>query len=101
MTIEKPQFCRLEYLNQHGWWVGHSGINLLHPERYVERLAANGKVGRVVVIETGEIFEPDDIPDPSTLVPSETDIPRRFDAARACVLCNTRHPLPHDGSCLI
>lgn len=73
-----PQFCRLEYLTSEGWSVGHHGVNLLYPHRYPERLAANGKVGRVVIVETGEIIN-------SPL-------------ATACTICDQEHT---DGACLL
>lgn len=98
--IPVPQLCQLEYLSRKGW-VDNGKVNLLHPERYVERLTIAGKVGRVVVVSTGEIFQPDHIPDSSTLVPSETRIPRVYSPDQPCALCGEKHPQPHDGSCLI
>jgi hypothetical protein len=98
--VPVPQLCQLEYLSRKGW-TDNGKVNLLHPERYVERLTAAGKVGRVVVVSTGEVFQPDRIPDPSTLVPTETPIPRVFDPNRPCTFCGEKHPQPHDGSCLI
>lgn len=76
-----PTFCKLEYLTPDGWVVGHSGINLIHPRRYVERLAKNGKIGRIIVPDTGEIIQ---------MV--ETSI---------CPVCDQEHAAPFDGSCLL
>ncbi|WP_027860115.1 hypothetical protein [Marmoricola sp. URHB0036] len=45
-TKNGPTLCRLEYLTTNGWAVGHAGIALLHPARYVERLTARGKFAR-------------------------------------------------------
>jgi len=72
--LEHPTLCRLEYLTRKGWVVGHAAMNLLHPERYPERLAANGKIGRVTVLDdtlqpTGTTYEsplhadPEDLPE--------------------------------------
>lgn len=57
-----PTFSKLEYWNPETrqWVVGHAGINLLYPRRYVERLAAKGKIGRVTIIDTGEVIYGDD-----------------------------------------
>lgn len=55
--IPVPIFCRLEYLTPSGWATGHAGVALLHPRRYVERLAGRGKIGRVTVLDTGEIIQ--------------------------------------------
>lgn len=60
-------FCRLEYLTPDGWVIGHAGVNLLHPERYVERLTARGKFGRCTIIDTGQVFESPNLPDPSSI----------------------------------
>jgi hypothetical protein len=59
MTTPVPSFCRLEQWNPHRleWTTLHAGISLLHPRRYVERLAAKGKIGRVTVIDTGEVIQ--------------------------------------------
>lgn len=60
-----PTFCRLELWSakKQEWTVAHAGVNLLHPNRYPERLAANGKVGRVIVLDTGEIIYGKDLED--------------------------------------
>jgi hypothetical protein len=70
-----PTFCRLEYLTPAGWATGHAGIALLHPRRYVERLAKRGKIGRVTLLDTGEIIQ------------------------LACEFCSEVHDRP--GTCLI
>lgn len=95
--------CRLEYLTPNGWWVGHSCINLVNPARYVERLAARGKFGRVILLDTGEIIEPENLPDLSSLVPSETAIPRLPTATveGPCDACEDSHAPPYDGRCLL
>lgn len=58
--VPVPTFCRLEYWSPatQKWSVGHAGIALLHPRRYVERLAAKGKIGRVTLLDTGEVIQP-------------------------------------------
>lgn len=76
-----PTFCRLEYLGPEGWNVGHKGLNLLYPEKYPQRLAANGKVGRVIIVDTGEIID-------SPLAPPP------------CDMCGEEHS-GLSGSCLI
>jgi hypothetical protein len=55
-NVPVPTFCKLEYLTTNGWVVGHAGVNLLHPQRYIERLAARGKVGRVTIVDTGVVL---------------------------------------------
>lgn len=64
---EPVYFCKLEYLTPNGWKVGSAGVNLLHPERYVERLTANGKFARCTILDTGQVFESPNVPDPSTM----------------------------------
>ena len=69
-----PELCRLEYLTRKGWVVGHHAIALLHPEGYVERLEANGKVGRCTVLDenlqpTGASWVAKVIPDPENIPP--------------------------------
>lgn len=70
--IAVPTLCRLEYLTRSGWVVGHASTNLLHPERYVERLEANGKVGRCTALgedlhPTGRVWVAKVIPDPENI----------------------------------
>lgn len=74
-------FCKLEFLGPDGWEVGHHGVNLIHPERYPERLAANGKVGRVIIVDTGEIISGPLEPDP-------------------CSVCGNQHT-GIEGSCIL
>lgn len=84
-----PTFVRLEEWSprKKEWVVMHNGINLLHPDKYVERYANNGKTARAIDVETGEIFGPAADPEPSA-EPLADD----------CVLCGE----PHDhGMCLI
>lgn len=86
-AFDGSAFVRLEYWDPAAqeWVHGHAGIRLLHPRRYVERLAANGKVGRVTDLDTGEIFQ---LAEPPT-------------APVPCAFCGERHGEPRDGSCLI
>jgi hypothetical protein len=58
VTTPVPTFCRLELWNpaKTDWSVAHAGIALLHPERYVARLAAKGKTARVILVDTGEVI---------------------------------------------
>jgi len=85
--VPVPTLVRLEYLTPEGWAIGAKSVNLLHPERYVERLAARGKIGRVTELDdqlqpTGQVWG------------GESALP-------SCVFCSHRHPEPYDGSCLI
>lgn len=70
--------CRLERLTSTGWQVAHHGIDLLHPARYVERLADNGVTARVILLDTGEVITHGD--------------------AIMCGICGQGHS---DGSCLL
>lgn len=58
-----PSFCRLEVWNvaSGDWVVAHAGIALLHPQRYVERLAAKGKAARVILVDTDEVLYGDEL----------------------------------------
>jgi hypothetical protein len=72
MSVAVPTLCRLEYLTRQGWVVGHAAVNLLSPERYVERLEAHGKVGRCTVLDdslqpTGQVWVAQVIPDPDNI----------------------------------
>lgn len=91
---------RLEYLTRDGWQVGHAGVELLDPEAYVKRLRTRGKFGRATVLDTGQIYEAEDLPDPSTLIPP-TDGTRAHTVGEWCDLCFGEGQPPHDGSCLI
>lgn len=98
-----PTLVRLEYLTPTGWALGHAGINLLHPERYVKRLEERGKFGRATELgpdlqPTGQVWVAADLPDPSLLTSSETTIP---ELAPECPHCDERHRPPHNGSCLL
>jgi hypothetical protein len=97
---------RLEYLTPDGWVVAHAGIALLDPQRYVDRLTARKKFGRCTVLDgslqaTGKVYQPDNLPDPKTLVPSDTQIPKLPEPEKTCPLCDSEHPKPWDGSCLL
>lgn len=91
------QTVRLEYLTRNGWVVGHQDVPLLDPERYVERLTANGKFGRATDLSSGQVWVSPDVPtDPSILVSSGTHIPKLPDGK--CDFCGG----PHDtGGCLL
>lgn len=70
--MDHPTLCRLEYLTREGWVVGHAATNLLHPAKYVERLEANGKVGRCTELDdslqpTGQVWVAKAIPDPDNI----------------------------------
>lgn len=104
--IPVPTLVRLEYLTPGGWVVGHAGVNLLHPERYVERLAERKKFGRAIELDdmlqpTGQVWEPEELPDPATLVPSDTAVPKLPEPDKQCPFCGDEHRPPFDGSCLI
>jgi hypothetical protein len=53
-----PEFCRIEYRTRRGWAIGHAGINLMDPQKYIDKLAKGGTIGRAIAVDTGEIFEP-------------------------------------------
>lgn len=89
-----PTLVRLEYLTPRGWVVGHAGIALLDPQRYVDRLLAKEKFGRCIVLDeslqpTGEVFEPPALPDPADLRESETKIPAL--RVSQCSICGQPH----------
>lgn len=104
-AVAKPTLCRLEYLTPDGW-VTSGDVNLLHPERYVERLLVTKKFGRVTVLDarlrpTGKVYEPPHLPDPATLVPSGTVIPKLPEPEKTCPVCDAEHLPPYDGRCLL
>lgn len=78
-----PTFVRLEQWSEQKreWVVLHAGVNLLHPDRYVERYEKNGKIARAIDKETGEIW-------------GLSSDPEQDD----CVLCGEPHV---HGMCLI
>lgn len=95
--IPAPRLCRLEYWDGGEWVLGHAAINLLYPARYVERLEGNGKVGRVTLLDTGEVIQK---ADPAS-GPVDPVLSRLRVSVAACPYCDKRHNLPHDGTCLL
>lgn len=89
-AIPAPTFCRLETWDGGAWTLRHEGINLLYPRRYVERLAANGKVGRVIIVDSGEIIQLEDKPEVY-----------HASSRQDCPVCGDVHYAPFDGSCLL
>lgn len=91
-TASGVEFCKLEYWNPSTgeWEIGHAGVNLVHPDRYPDRLWKNGKLGRVTVYADGSITEVDRI-----------ICPRQPKKQPSCDHCDLRHAEPHDGSCLL
>lgn len=81
------QETKLEIFVDHisGWAVVEESIGLLHPERYPERLALRGKVGRSTVISSGKVFQ---------VLPTPKLLPE-------CEFCGSRHNEPFDGMCLL
>jgi hypothetical protein len=57
---------------------------LLYPRRYLDRLEANGKIGRVTVLDTGVVLT----------TKADVGLP-------VCTYCGDTHPEPHEGWCLI
>lgn len=59
--VEHPTFCRIEYWSPIAaeWWVGHGGINLINPQKYIQKVTNTGRVARAVVVDTGEVIYPD------------------------------------------
>ena len=61
MTFDVPTFVRIEYWSsaRADWWVGHAGINLMNPEKYVTGVTDKGQmIARAVVVDTDEIIYP-------------------------------------------
>lgn len=56
-----PTFTKIEYWNEltANWEVGHNGINLINPAKYIEKLANRGTIARAVLVDTGEILYAD------------------------------------------
>jgi len=90
-----PTLCRLEYLTPAGWVVGHADVNLLDPQRYVERLATKGVPARVVELEdmrpSGVVHQPGTLPPPTTRIPLArvvecSDCGGAHDRAWSCLL---------------
>lgn len=109
MSHPVPTLCRLEYLGRKGWVMGHAGVALLAPERYVERLTARGKFGRATELDdrlqpTGKVWVSPNLPrDPSVLVPDAPfRAPRMPDKRdRLCEYCEETHAAPWNGVCLL
>jgi hypothetical protein len=106
-AIPVPTLCRLEYLTRKGWVTGHAMLNLLHPERYPERLAANGKVGRVTVLDEATL-QPTSTTYESPLRPDPADIPESIlerlvsrDVGNPDVPVLKAEDEDGDGSCLL
>ena len=62
MSIPVPEFVRIEYWSaaRADWWVGHAGINLLNPQKYIDGVNSKGKmVARAVIVDTGEVIYSD------------------------------------------
>jgi len=101
-----PTLCRIEYLTPDGWKVGHAGMNLLHPERYVERLPDRNKFGRATELDdslqpTGKVWAPpkDRLPDPAELRYLGNGNPNVPELPPACGLCGDRDH--REGMCLL
>ena len=61
MTFDVPEFCRVEYWSaaKADWSVGHAGINLMNPEKYVTKVTERGDhIARAVVVDTGQEIYP-------------------------------------------
>lgn len=93
-----PELCRLEYFDGEQWVVGHAGIALLHPERYVERLAANGKQGRVSILD--DRLQPVQVITGPPVGDGTVD-PVLARLRKPCPLCGDKHPEPYTGECLL
>lgn len=55
--MDHPTFVRIEYWSstKGEWSVGHAGINLMNPSKYVQKLMTRGIVARAVNPDTGEV----------------------------------------------
>jgi hypothetical protein len=99
--LDDTYLVRLEYLTPAGWAVGHSGLRLLHPAKYVERKQAKEKVARAVELgddmqPTGRVWEPEN------METSEETQDTGFLARRgvaSCANCGESHPTPWE--CLL
>ena len=98
---------RLEYLGNHGWSTGLT-VDLLHPERFPERLRAKGKFGRAVVLDDNDrpvqVFVARDVPEDPRVLRQTTEgfWPWKLPTPGACCpVCDVEHPRPFDGSCLL
>lgn len=84
-AVVHPKLVRLETLVD-GSWVRGLDVALLYPERYAERLAAKGKVGRAIELDdrlqpTGQVWG--------------------GGAVGNCSVCEEIHEGPYDGRCLL
>jgi hypothetical protein len=99
-----PTLCRLEYLTPSGWVVGHAGMNLLDPGRYVERLATHNKFGRATELDeslqpTGKVWAPDNVPNPRDLTYNGNGNPNIPELLPECGMCGERDH--KEGLCLL
>jgi len=77
--------CRIERMTSGRWERQGADVRLLYPEKVPERYAAHGKAARAVELgddlqPTGRVWEPE---------------------TQTCPWCETTHPAPFDGECLI
>ena len=55
--MDHPTFVRIDYWDPQSadWTVGHGGINLMNPAKYVHSLKSRGVIARAVDIDTGDM----------------------------------------------
>jgi len=60
VSIPVPEFVRVEYWSAEkaDWSVGHAGLNLMNPEKYVTKVTERGTIARAVVVDTGQEIYP-------------------------------------------
>lgn len=61
MPYDVPEFVRIEYWNpaKNDWVKGHAGLNLMNPQKYVQKVTDSGKaIARAVVVDTGVVILP-------------------------------------------
>ena len=98
-----PDFGRLDYLTRVGWVVGHAGISLQDPEKYVTGLAKdkvvqgvtkNGTIARFVPLDgdwrAGSPVLPPVVPDFPNAPQEKTPITRISE----CAGCGDPHEKP-------
>jgi hypothetical protein len=83
------EFGRLDYLTPAGWGVGHSGLNLIDPQRYVDKLHKDRQV-TARFVPLGEDFQPIH---PSILPPPPHEANGRAPVHRIseCEACGNQH----------